>query len=285
MKVFLSKPKIPPSEHNEPILYPIRPGVIGAVAVYVFFAAVAARTLFWTETDITQLLPGYMALEAIFLILYTFVLWRPPHRPQWQHMYFIFQSVIILVLLSLNSHLDFLTILFILLSYQAALVFQGRDCWIWIGLFLLCVCSSLMIYKGALKGLSQAMTPMAGCVIFSAYTIANHEIEVARIESQTLLNELQDKRQKLQAYAGKIEELAVMDERNRLARELHESVSQTMFSILLNTRSAQIMLKQNPAKLRIQLEQLQTLTQEALSEMRGLINQLRLADPRNQKDI
>jgi signal transduction histidine kinase len=269
-------------EQIEPASRSNKPGWIGAVAVYVFFAAVAARTLFWTETDISQLLHWYVAGEIAFLILLTVVLWQPPSRRIWLQLYFIIQTAIILALLSLYSHLDFLTILFILLCYQVALVFQGRERWVWIGLFLVFTCGSLMIYKGALKGLSQAMTPMAGCIIFSAYTIASHEIESARRRSQALLKELQDKNQKLQEYAGQVEELASMDERNRLARELHDSVSQTMFAILLNTRSAQIMLKRTPNKLRGQLNQLQSLTMDALAEMRGLINQLRPVDPKNQ---
>jgi signal transduction histidine kinase len=268
----------------EPVSRSNKPGWIDAVAVYVFFAAVAVRTMFWTETDITRLFPWYIAGETAYLVLFTIVLWRPPTQRGWVQIYFIVQAALLLGLLSLYSHLDFLTILFILLSYQAALVLKDQDRWIWIGIFLFLTCSSLMIYKGALKGLSLAMTPMAGCIIFSAYTIASHEIENARLKSQTLLKELQEKHQKLQEYVGQVEELASMDERNRLARELHDSVSQTMFGILLNTRSAQIMLKRSPEKLRSQLTQLQSQTLEALAEMRGLINQLRPVEPKNRQD-
>jgi signal transduction histidine kinase len=125
---------------------------------------------------------------------------------------------------------------------------------------------------------------MAGCIIFSAYTIASHEFELARAKSQSMLKELQGKHEKLQVYAGQVEEMAAMDERNRLARELHDSVSQTMFGILLNTKSAQILLKRDPGRLRVQLAHLQTLTLDALSEMRGLINQLRPAESKSQKD-
>jgi signal transduction histidine kinase len=284
VKVDISELRTALSEKIDPSSLPNRPGWIGAVAVYVFFTAVAVRTLSWTETDISQLLPWYIALGLSYLILFTVVLWWPPYRRIWLWIYFVVQTSIILGLLSIYSHLDFLTILFILLSYQIALVFKSRDRWIWIGLFLVLTSGSLMVYKGVLKGLSQAMTPMAGCIIFSAYTIASQEIEFARKKSQKLLMELQNKHQKLQEYAGRVEELASMEERNRLARELHDSVSQTMFSILLNTRSAQIILKRTPNRLRGQLKQLQSLTLDALTEMRGLINQLRPIIPDNRKD-
>ena len=71
--------------------------------------------------------------------------------------------------------------------------------------------------------------------------------------------------------------MPILQERNRLARELHDSVSQTMFSISLNSRAAHILLERDPDKLRSQLEQLQGLTRSALEEMRGLIADLRPA--------
>jgi signal transduction histidine kinase len=192
------------------------------------------------------------------------------------HLIFVIQSGIILGLLSLYSHLDFLTILFIVLSYQAALFFTGRIRWAWIGMFILLLCGSLMFYKGALKGLSLAVTPLVGCIIFPGYIIAAKEIETARVHSQVILKDLQDKNQKLREYAGRVEELTSMEERNRLALELHDSVLKALSSIILNTQSAQTLLKSEPARVRPQLEKLQELTQNTLTEMRSLIVQLRI---------
>ena len=93
-----------------------------------------------------------------------------------------------------------------------------------------------------------------------------------------MLAELEATHRRLKTYAGQVEELAALEERNRLARELHDSVSQTIFSLILNARSAQMLLERDPARVRSQLEQLQELAQSALGEMRGLIAQLR---PRN----
>ena len=107
------------------------------------------------------------------------------------------------------------------------------------------------------------------------YAIANREAERVNQESEVILMELQEKNSQLQVYATQVEQIAAIEERNRLARELHDSVSQTIFSIVLNTRSAQILLERQPDRVRLQLEELQMLTQEALAEMRSLIAQLR----------
>lgn len=72
-------------------------------------------------------------------------------------------------------------------------------------------------------------------------------------------------------------QLAAVDERNRLARDLHDSVTQTLFSITLTAESARAMYIRKPEKVEGQLERLQNLARGALAEMRSLIFQLRPA--------
>jgi len=79
----------------------------------------------------------------------------------------------------------------------------------------------------------------------------------------------------LQAYAAQVEELTSVEERNRLDRELHDSVTQTIFSMTLTSESARIFLERDPAKAAVQLDRLQSLSKDALAEMRYLISQLR----------
>jgi len=255
---------------------PGKPGLAGVITVYVFLAAVIARTVLWTETDIHSLLPYYLGLELTFLFIFSLTLWRPPAQCGWQYFIFVIQCAIILGLLSLYSHLDFITIFFIVLSYQAALYFPGRISWTWIGIFILLLGGSLMFYKGATKGLSLAMTPLVGCIIFPAYIIAAKEIETARVRSQFILEELQGKNQQLREYTERVAELTALEERNRLALELHDSVLKALSDIILDTQSAQLLLRREPKDARPQIEKLQGLAQNALTEMRDLIIHLRI---------
>jgi signal transduction histidine kinase len=90
-----------------------------------------------------------------------------------------------------------------------------------------------------------------------------------------LLAELQQAHQKLQEYAEQADELATARERNRLARDLHDTVSQLIFSIILTARSARLLLDRDPARLPEQLDRLQEMTSNALSQLRSLIAKLR----------
>ncbi|MBM7604312.1 two-component system NarL family sensor kinase [Metabacillus crassostreae] len=66
---------------------------------------------------------------------------------------------------------------------------------------------------------------------------------------------------------------ALIEERNRLAQDLHDSVNQLLFSIMLTARGTKELTIENEVK--DMLSYIQELSQEALTEMKGLIWQLR----------
>jgi PAS domain S-box-containing protein len=70
-------------------------------------------------------------------------------------------------------------------------------------------------------------------------------------------------------------DLAALEERQRLARELHDSVSQALFGITLGARTARTMLDRDPARAAEPLEYAMSLAEAALAEMRALIFELR----------
>jgi signal transduction histidine kinase len=133
----------------------------------------------------------------------------------------------------------------------------------------------MMIYYGNLEGLSFGLTYIVGCLLIAILGMVTLRSDQARNESQALLAELQVANQKLRDYAKQIETLAAAEERNRLARELHDSVSQTIFSMNLTAQSARILIDRDPERVAGLLDHLQTLSQNALGEMRSLIQQLR----------
>ena len=250
-----------------------RPAPIILAAVYFFYVTVVLRTL--AEGDlIAGALPVYLGLEFLFGVLFTLMLWRPILRGVWPHLYFIFQTLLVLYLLAPYPQLDFFNILLALLSFQTPLVFADWKRWAWIAAFLLIIVLSLTILLGV-YGFALSLLAAAAAIIFPAYVAVAQEIGAVQRKRQELLAELQQANQQLTASADQLEELSAMQERNRLARELHDSASQTMFSISLHTRAAQIMLEREPGRLQPQLEELQTLTRSALDEMRGLIAHLR----------
>jgi PAS domain S-box-containing protein len=85
----------------------------------------------------------------------------------------------------------------------------------------------------------------------------------------------------------KAEAEAIAAERNRIARELHDSVTQTLYSASLIAEALPNLWHSHPQESSRSLEELRTLTQGALAEMRTLLLELRpgeLAD-RNLNEL
>jgi signal transduction histidine kinase len=70
-------------------------------------------------------------------------------------------------------------------------------------------------------------------------------------------------------------ELSILSERNRLALELHDAVSQKLFSLMLTAEAAATLVGTDAEAAGRQLARLQELAQQALDELRSLIFELR----------
>jgi len=73
-------------------------------------------------------------------------------------------------------------------------------------------------------------------------------------------------------------ELSIVEERTRLARELHDSVNQTLFSISLVADAAATLVERDPAQAKAKVEGLRDMARAAMQEMRSLIFELRPAE-------
>jgi signal transduction histidine kinase len=73
-------------------------------------------------------------------------------------------------------------------------------------------------------------------------------------------------------------ELSILEERNRLARELHDSVAQTMLGAAVTAEAALRSLDREDAGARGQVAQVAELVRSAVAELRALVFELRPAD-------
>ena len=259
----------------------LTPGRIGLVVIYLAFAAVVFRTFVIEENR--PLLTWYTGFELAFLILFTAILLMPNLSEWLKHSCLILQSAMVLYALSWRPEFDFLVVLFLVLTYPVSLFFTGKIRWFWIFSLVLLTSGSLIFHLGVIRGLALSLTTMAAEIVIPAFMIVNHEIELAKVRSQDLVKELQETHEQLQLYANRIEDLAAIQERNRLARELHDTVSQLIFGINLTNRSTQLLLEKDPDRVREQLNRLQAMTTDALAQLRSLISELR--PPQNPEKL
>jgi signal transduction histidine kinase len=72
-------------------------------------------------------------------------------------------------------------------------------------------------------------------------------------------------------------ELSIVEERNRLARELHDSVTQRLFGVVLAAESASTLLARDPGSAAGELGRVRELAREAMDELRAVVFELRPA--------
>jgi signal transduction histidine kinase len=249
-----------------------RRGIIYYAASYMVFAAVAGRAFFrFQDTSNRWFMVGLLAMYLLLLILEPWLIRR---NLVFLHVINALQVVISLALLMLITDFDYAALLFIIPCYHSIMHFPQRTALAWIGSICLVMVVALLALFPIYESIGYVFTYTTAIFLVTGFCYMALRAEAAQNRSEALLADLQLANQKLQDYAEQVEELAAAAERNRLARELHDSVTQIIFSLVLATESARILLEKNPSRVAAQLEHLQNLAQTALAEMRGLIQQL-----------
>lgn len=125
--------------------------------------------------------------------------------------------------------------------------------------------------------ITWAMPFLAAIVFVAAFT----QITVSEQKSRAALALAHHK---LREYAVQVEELAIVEERNRLAREIHDGLGHYLTAVNIQIKAALAMAEKDPALTQEALKKAQTLTQEALADVRRSISSLR-EDPISSRPL
>lgn len=115
--------------------------------------------------------------------------------------------------------------------------------------------------------------PMAVFVIGLSASVV--EAIRRREESQDLLAELEEAHSELQRYASSVRELAISEERTRVAREVHDTVGHYLTVVSLQLEAARKVMEKKPERSREEVEKAQEFASEALSEVRRSVRALK----------
>jgi signal transduction histidine kinase len=241
-------------------------------AGFMFAAAVSRAVLIFQDEP---LLGRVIFLLAAWLLAFLADTLLSRRLPQITITCLVIEAMLILYLV-LISEQDFFAFLFPLLHMQAMLKYQARSVAILIAITGLLSFLALFGQVGGLQALALALIYSAFGALMAAYIWSTRQAQVVRVQQQALVEDLQQANQRLEFHSHQQERLAAGRERQRLARELHDSVTQTIFSMTLTTQSALLLLEADPPKVAAQLDRLDQLSQSAMAEMQVLISRLAL---------
>jgi len=97
----------------------------------------------------------------------------------------------------------------------------------------------------------------------------------AREKLEKLASDLSEANQRLSDYAQQVHELAVTQERNRFAREIHDGLGHSLTTINMQINAASVIARKDPEKAIHMLENAQKMTAEALVDVRNSVYALR----------
>lgn len=190
--------------------------------------------------------------------------------------YFSVQTALIFCGMLLYYELDFFALLFMPLGGQAMFLLPRKKAIAWIAIYSAAIVSAQLIQFRYANSFPFTLLYLGGLIAVASFSTLMLRTNEARIQSDRLLDELQQAHDQLQEYAGQAEELATAKERNRLARELHDSVAQTLYGLTLQAEAAARELNAGRAdKATEQLREIRDSAQQSLQETRLLIFELR----------
>jgi signal transduction histidine kinase len=198
--------------------------------------------------------------------------------------YFAVQIALASLIMSVSQAPGPGRILMLPLAAQAAALLPRR----WTVLVCVAVMIAAVAPDAAASGwqatLPLAASYLAGVVFVVGFTHIARSEERARAEVERLAAELREANDKLREYALQVEELATTQERNRLAREIHDGLGHYLTAISMQLQAARAVWSSDPARAADALGKAQTLTREALTDVRRSVAALR-ASPADDRPL
>ena len=188
------------------------------------------------------------------------------------------------------GYLHILPTLYLIVVMRSCFLFESLGRWIITGIVFALFLGDQ--YKYTLRALPEdpelqvhfgmhivAETLVFGLGVFFVLQLTNKIIAERQIRQR-----LADANQQLQEYSQTIEELATLQERNRIARDIHDSLGHALTSLNIQMQTAVKLWEKEPTQAHSFLTQAQSLGKTAMQEVRKSISTLR-EDPKEDKPL
>lgn len=249
-----------------------REGTIFQITSFLFLGVAAAVGFLQVESSTSR------GLMLALLLAIGLLQARAPNEksPTWViHLYLGVQGSLVTVLMWLAPGWTMFPTLYCLFTVQAILFLTSNPGTLWVAAYILATAASFGLSFKWEEGLIALLIYGGINTFFGAYANALLRANAARRESQALLAELQAAHEQLQEYALRAEMMAVVEERNRLAREMHDTLGHRLTVASVQLEAAQRLCPTDSERAASMVGTVREQVREALTELRATVAALR----------
>ena len=188
--------------------------------------------------------------------------------------YFAVQIALAALVMLVSRAPGLAALLLMPLAAHAAILPRG-----WMLIVCVCILAVVAALIGLVSGWQGVLPSVLGYLTGVVFVVGFTQVALrearARIEVERLAAELREANDKLRQYAVQAEELATIQERNRLAREIHDGLGHYLTAISMQLQAARAVWESDLLRAADALGKAQTLTREALTDVRRSVAALR----------
>ena len=209
---------------------------------------------------------------GVLLVIYWFL------ERRWHiHLVILAKTVVITALIFIDPPITHaFSTFFYVISAQLLLFLPPREGIIWLILLALSSLLGEAYLTNGIRGIfDESLATVGGFLFFATFGAMFRMANEARQRSETLARELQAANQQLADYAAEVEKLAIVDERNRLARELHDALGHRLTVAVVQLEGARRLIPTDPDRAAAMVETMRAELKEGLAELRETVATLR----------
>ena len=224
--------------------------------------------------------PGPAILLTILLAIHVTLHWMVVQIiqvPKRTAMYILGQGLLAFIITYLSHNTGMVFALFMALIGET-IGFLGITRWgILSTLYYLSLSlTSFIIFLNVADALSLLLTIIPVVIFIGMYVTLYLRQAEAREKAQALAAELESANRQLSEYAARVEDLTIAAERQRMARELHDTLSQGLAGLILQLEATDAHITNNhPEKAKSIISNAMEQARAALSDARRVIDNLR----------
>lgn len=224
--------------------------------------------------------PLRLILFTILMIVHIVLHWLSARLMKWSRLapYLILQCALAFVIVYLAANIGALLGLYMGLIGETVGLMREKPRWMVTSVAVLLVLSFInyILMVGGTGWYWWPLTVLPITFFVAVYVTLYSRQAEARARAQMLLTELEAANRQLSEYAARVEDLTIANERQRMARELHDTLSQGLAGLILQLEAADAYLAGNhPERARIILQSSMEKARGTLAEARQAIDDLR----------